>query len=159
MPELQRMHLNLLYASMCFHIPHTVEFEVGFFFYTQQCQSSRHVCRPLRPFVLLCMGLTSPLNNGGINSHRIQMRKHHLSHTVCCPRRSTQVMSWIFLPFFQFYSAAGNFTIAGRWVLHSKQSHHGSELIRAHSLLHLPSSFSTRAGNSQEGTAPCQDGC
>ncbi|MEW5297623.1 MAG: hypothetical protein WDW36_000821 [Sanguina aurantia] len=35
---------------------------------------------------------------------------------------STQVMSWIFLPFFQFYSAAGNFTIAGRCLYSLKEN-------------------------------------
>lgn len=30
-------------------------------------------------------------------------------------RRSTQVLTWLLLPFFQYYSEAGDFTVRGRW--------------------------------------------
>ena len=36
------------------------------------------------------------------------------SRALRCACRSTQVLTWLLLPFFQYYSEAGDFTVKGR---------------------------------------------
>lgn len=57
---------------------------------------------------------------GGSGRLRVALSPRVARACVCMPRRrlgacrSTQVLTWLVLPFFQYYAVAGNFTIKGK---------------------------------------------